>query len=55
MAPSATSTTATTVQQQNQPAVLKLRSDQQQQEPVFPEGTALRDLSRGNNPLTGAK
>lgn len=47
MAPTATSTTTTT----ENPAVLKLRSDAPG--PVFPEGSALADLSRGPNPLTG--
>lgn len=43
-----TSTTTTATQT---PAVLKLRSDAPG--PVFPEGSALADLSRGPNPLTG--
>jgi hypothetical protein len=60
MAPTATSTVVET-----QHPILKLRSpgpeEQQQQQqqqqpqaPVFPEGSALADLSRGPNPLTGA-
>jgi hypothetical protein len=56
MAPTATSTVVET-----QHPILKLRSpgpeEQQQQQqpqaPIFPEGSALADLSRGPNPLTG--
>ncbi|CAH0027880.1 unnamed protein product [Clonostachys rhizophaga] len=52
----ASSSTTTTVRE-TAPSVLKLRPDgasqSQQQQPVFPPGTALADLSRGPNPLTG--
>lgn len=47
MAPAASSTS--TVEQQTQSPVLKLRSDM----PAMPEGTALADLCRGPNPLRG--
>ena len=52
MAPAATSTT--TVEEQTQNPVLKLRSDMPAlEQPAMPEGTALADLCRGPNPLRG--